>query len=146
MVQVARNLTMTGEPFFEGKRFLVHDRDSKYCKKFRGVFEDHGVKPIRLPPYSPNLNAFAERWVGSIKSECLNRLILFGRGSLERAVQQYVMHYNCERTHQGKNNQVLYGESLPIDLDSPISVSHRIGGLRRTTTATANPGRIPHKT
>lgn len=129
MVQIARNLTMTDEPFFEGKRFLIHDRDTKYCKQFRKIFENHGVTIIRLPPYSPNMNAFAERWVQSIKSECLERLILFGRSSLERAVQQYVAHYNCERTHQGKNNAVLISESLPVDPDSPIEVTHRIGGL-----------------
>lgn len=129
MVQIARNLTMNDEPFFEGKKFLIHDRDSKYSKKFRKIFEHYGVKAIRLPPYSPNLNAFAERWVGSIKSECLERLILFGRGSLERAVQQYVMHYNFERTHQGKNNEILIDESLAADLESPVKVTHRIGSL-----------------
>ena len=74
-----RNLTMSGEPTFEGKRFLIHDRDTKYCKKFRKIFNTHGITTINLPPYSPNLNAFAERWVRSIKSECLERLILFGR-------------------------------------------------------------------
>ena len=129
MVQIARNLTMTGEPFFEGKRFLVHDRDSKYCRRFRQIFEEQGVKPIRLPPYSPNLNAFAERWVGSIKSECLDRLILIGKGSLERAVQQYVIHYNRERPHQGKDNEVLIGHLNAVDPNSPVTVTHRIGGL-----------------
>jgi transposase InsO family protein len=129
MVQVARNLTMTGELFFEGKKYLIHDRDSKYCKKFRKIFENHGIKLIRLPPYSPNLNAFAERWVGSIKSECLDRLILFGKGSLERAVQQYVTHYNRERPHQGKNNKFLIGDSLSDQSNSPIKVTRRIGSL-----------------
>lgn len=129
MAQIARNFTMDGEPFFEGKRFLIHDRDSKYCKKFRKTFERQGIKTIRLPPYSPNLNSYAERWVGSIKSECLSHLILLGRGSLERAVQHYVAHYNAERTHQGKGNEVLVPQAHLVDPQAPIKVRHRIGKL-----------------
>jgi len=129
MVQVSRNLTMVGEALFEGKRFLIHDRDPKFCRRFRNILEQRSVRPIRLPPYSPNLNSYAERWVGSIKSECLERLILIGKGSLERAVQQYVAHYNLERIHQGKDNQILVPDAQPDDPEVPIKVRHRIGGL-----------------
>jgi putative transposase len=67
-----------------------------------------GVKPLRLPAYSPNLNAFAERWVRSVKEECLSKLILFGEASLRRALGEYVKHFHTERNHQGKGNVILF--------------------------------------
>src|SRR6202008_4759905 len=75
---------------------------------FRSVLQSGGVQPILLPPHSPNLNAFAERWVRSIKIECLSKLILFGEVSLRRAVTQFITHYHFERSHQGKANQLLF--------------------------------------
>src|SRR6267143_1306876 len=78
-------------------RYLLHDRDTKFCESFREVLKAGGVKPMKLPVRSPNLNAFAERWVRSVKEECLSRLILFGESSLRRALQQYMEHYHGER-------------------------------------------------
>jgi putative transposase len=72
------------------------------------VIEAGGVTTLPLPARSPNLNAFAERWVRSVKQECLSKLILFGEKSLRRALQQYVEHYHEERNHQGKENQLLF--------------------------------------
>jgi transposase InsO family protein len=91
------------------KRKLIIDRDKKYCAEFRDLLVGAGCEIIRLPPRSPNLNAHAERRVGSIKSECLNRLIFFGEASLRRARREYLAHYHCERNHQGLNNR------LPIE-------------------------------
>ena len=99
MEQQARNATMEEWGFLRGCRYLLHDRDTKFCASFRELIESGSIKTIRLPARSPNLNSFAERWVRSVKEECLSRLILFGERSLQRALQQYVVHYQ---------NQILF--------------------------------------
>jgi hypothetical protein len=88
MEQQARNATVEGWGFLRGCRYLLHDRDTKFCASFRELIESGSVETIRLPARSPNLNSFAERWVRSVKEECLSRLILFGESSLRRALQQ----------------------------------------------------------
>jgi transposase len=129
MMQVARTMTMDGEPFLLGKKVLLHDGDGKYCKGFRRIFKQAGVNPLKLPPFSPNLNAFAERWIRSIKSECLQYFCPVSKASIEYAIKQYVAHYNAERTHQGLDNQVLSPQDAPKNTDGPIKVSHRLAGL-----------------
>jgi putative transposase len=108
MEQMARNVTMEGTGFLTNYRYLLHDRDSKYCASFRQLIEAEKVKALVLPPQSPNLNAFAERWVRSVKDECLSKLILFGERSLKRALHHYEAHYHQERNHQGKDNLLLF--------------------------------------
>ena len=81
------------------KRYLIIDRDTKYSDQFRRLIRDNGTKVIRLPPMSPNLNAYAERFVRSIKFECLNRMMFVGEASLRRAVAEYMAHYHAERNH-----------------------------------------------
>ncbi len=88
--------------------YLLHDRDAKFCPSFRELIKTGSVNPLRLPARSPNLNSYAERWVKSVKEECLSRLILFGESSLRRALQQYMEHYHGERNHQGKDNRILF--------------------------------------
>ena len=78
MEQVARNATMHDTGYLNGCRYLLHDRDQKFCCDFRETLAAGGVKCLRLPARSPNLNAFAERWVRSVRSECLSQFILFG--------------------------------------------------------------------
>jgi putative transposase len=95
MEQQARNATMEGWGFLRGCRYLLHDRNTKFCASLGELIESGSVETIRLPARSPNLNAFAERWARSVKEECLSRLILFGESSLRRALQQYVVHYKC---------------------------------------------------
>ena len=87
MKQVARNLTMDAWGFLQGQRYLIFDRDTKFCVSFRRIILDFGIKLVRLPPMSPNLNAYEERFVKTIKEECLSRLILFGENSLGRALK-----------------------------------------------------------
>jgi hypothetical protein len=114
------------------QRFLLHDRDTKFCPGFRSTLREGGVEPMRLPPSSPDLNAFAERWVRSVKQECLSKLILFGESSLRRALTEYVAHFHCERNHQGKGYVLLFPE--PIHNDSPrarIECRNRPGGMLR---------------
>ena len=108
MKQVARNVTMDDRGFLNNCRYLIHDRDTKYCQSFRTIIESGDVKALPLPARSPNLNAFAERWVKSVKNDCLSKLILFGEASLRRALREYLVHYHAERNHQGKNNVLLF--------------------------------------
>jgi hypothetical protein len=101
----------------KGCRYLLHDRDAKFCAEFRETLAVGGVKGLRLPPRSPNLNAFAERWVRSVKEECLSHLILFGERSLRKALIQFQEHYHAERNHQGKSNVLLFPALLGL---SPV--------------------------
>src|SRR4030095_14073 len=101
MLQIARNMTDSQSGALHAKRYLIIDRDNKYSERFRRVIRDSGTNVIRLSPMSPNLNAYAERFVRSIKDECLNRMIFVGQGSLRHAVIEYMAHYHTERNHQG---------------------------------------------
>lgn len=94
MEQMARNITMEETGFLVGKRYLLHDRDSKYGSSFCRLIEAEKVKALALPPKSPNLNAYAESWVRSVKEECVSKLILFGERSLKRALHHYELHYH----------------------------------------------------
>ena len=89
MRQVACNATLEGMGHLSGCRYVLHDRDAKFCAAFWETLAAGGVKCLRLPPHSPNLNAFAERWVRSVKEECLSHLILFGERSLRKALTQF---------------------------------------------------------
>ena len=130
MVQIARNVTMEEWGFLEPGQYLIHDRDNKFCVAFQQIIDEAGVERVVLPPRSPNLNAYAERWVRSIKDEALSRLILFGEASLRHALQEYVEHYHHERNHQGKDNVLLF-PTLSQDTvrAGPLQCRERLGGL-----------------
>ena len=129
MKQVARNLSDIDDDFLAKSRYLIMDRDTKYTKEFRNDLDREGVKPIRCPVRAPNCNAFAERFVRSIRDECLDRMIIFGEVSLRRALREYMVHYHSERNHQGLGNRLLE----PADSSSPVSESvqcrERLGGM-----------------
>jgi putative transposase len=93
MLQMARNATDESSGVLRGHRYLLHDRDTKFCAAFLDVLRSSGIQPLALPARSPNLNAFAERWVCSIRQECLSKLILFGEASLRRALTEFIEHY-----------------------------------------------------
>ena len=101
MKTVALELTNCEDGILGGKRYLNVDRDAKFCASFRAFLSDEGVKSVRLPPRAPNLNSHLERFFGSLKSECLHRLILFGENATRRAVRQSLVHYHAERNYQG---------------------------------------------
>jgi len=131
MNQRARNVTLEGWGFLNGCQYVLHDRDTKFCQSFRQTLKSGNVETIRLPAKSPNLNAYAERWVRSIKEECLSKLILFGERSLEQALRQYQVHYHEERNHQGKQNRLLvprYAEGS-VSSHPSIRCKERLGGL-----------------
>jgi transposase InsO family protein len=129
IMQVARNLTDIDEGFLRGKYYLILDRDTKFSADFRARLEREGMEVIRLPPRSPNLNAYAERFVRSIKDECLNRMIFFGEASLRHGVREYLDHYHAERTHQGLNNRLINPSNVVTLADSRIRRRDRLGGL-----------------
>src|SRR4029434_11200072 len=105
MQQCARQLTDPFEGFLLGKRYLIHDRDTKFTQAFDGLLKTSGVEPLLLPPRSPNLNAHCERFVRSIKEEALDRMLMLDERSLHYAIQQYLIHYHAERNHQGLENR-----------------------------------------
>ncbi len=131
MAQVARNLTDVVDGFLLNHRYLIHDRDPLFTQHFRRLLADSGVECLRLPAKSPNLNAFAERFVLSIKSECLEHLILFSEGQLRRAVSEYVAHYQAERNHPGLGNRLIEGDRAAANQDGSIQCRLRLGGLLR---------------
>jgi putative transposase len=138
MVQVARNVTMEEWGFLSPGQYLIHDRDGKYCPAFQQIIDTAGVKRVPLPPRSPNLNAYAERWVRSVKEECLSRLILFGEASLHHALMQYVEHFHHERNHQGKGNVLLFpAVSQDTAHQGPLQCRERLGGLLKYYTCDA---------
>ena len=131
MQQVARNATLEDMGYLKGCRYVLHDRDTKFCPDFRETLAAGGVNCVALPARSPNLNCYAERWVRSVKSECLSQLILFGESSLRRALRNFCEHYQAERNHQGKDNKLLFPRS--DSQDSPgrgiVRCEERLGGL-----------------
>jgi putative transposase len=129
MSQVARNLWDAAEGFLVGKRYLIHDRDPLFTAEFLETVETSGVKSVKLPPRSPNLNAHAERFVRTIKESCLDRMILFGEGSLRRAIQEFVGHYHHERNHQGLGNRLIMEEEFCGGSSGAIQRRQRLGGM-----------------
>ena len=131
MTQMARNATSEGWGFLQSRGYLLHDRDAKFYESFSSVVEAGGVKALKLPARSPNLNAFAERWVRSVKEECLSKLILFGEGSLQRALREFVEHFHTERNHQGKGNVILFppSDQAVQGGDGLVRCRERLGGM-----------------
>jgi putative transposase len=131
MEQIGRSATQETWGYLHPCRYVLHDRDTKFCASFRSALASGGVKTIPLPAKSPNLNAFAERWVRSVKQECLSKVILFGEGPLSRVLTEYSRHYHSERNHQGKGNRLLFPHvtEKPHPLHRSIECRHRLGGL-----------------
>ena len=129
VVQCGRQLTDSVDGFLVGKRFLLHDRDPLFTHAFRETLAATRIETVRLPPHSPNLNAFAERFVRSIKESCLNRLILFGEGSLRRAVREFEAHYHHERNHQGLGNLLIFPTGPRMISSDHVVCRERLGGL-----------------
>ena len=129
MEQIARNLTDENSGFLRHASHLIHDRDPLYTKDFGEILKSVGVRPIKLPPRSPNLNAYAERFVRSIKEECLDRVVPLGQQHLRLLVHEYVEHYHRERNHQGRGNQLLERAPQSWRASDDIQRRRRLGGL-----------------
>ncbi|MEP6651893.1 MAG: integrase core domain-containing protein [Myxococcales bacterium] len=137
MKQMARNLVDAEDGFLWGTRYLMADRDPLYKKDFREMFAAAGTKVLRLPPSSPNLNAFAERFVLSIKSECLDRIVPLSEAHLRRSVSEYMRHYHTERNHQGLGNALIEGRPSPANTNGSVARRERLGGLLNFYTRNA---------
>lgn len=131
MKQAARELTNSDDGFLLGKRYLIMDRDTKFCTAFQSILQQAEVEPVLLPPRSPNLNAHLERFFRSLKSEALDQMIFFGEGSLRNAVAQYLAHYHSERNHQGLGNKPIEPESADDPPEGEVACHERLGGLLR---------------
>jgi putative transposase len=140
MQQMARNATDEGWGYLDQRRYVLHDRDTKFCASFRTILAAGGIKAIVLPARSPNLNAYAERWVLSAKKECLSKLILFGEGSLRRALREFIDHFHTERNHQGKSNVLLFPSDVAIpDCTTGRCFAENASAVYSNTTA------VPHE-
>ena len=129
MLQVARDITTSGDRFLAGKTHLILDRDSKFTAEFRDVLSEAGVQSIVIPFKSPNLNAHAERFVRSVKEECLDRMIFFGEKSLLRALDEFSAHYHTERNHQGLENAIIEPDARVGSCVGRIRCRERLGGI-----------------
>jgi transposase InsO family protein len=129
MQQCARQLTDPFDGFLLGKRYLIHDRDTKYTQAFEALMKASGVEPVLLPPRSPNLNAHCERFVRSIKEEALAQIVMLGERALYYTIQQYLAHYHHERNHQGLDNQLITQEGAVGLQTGHVVRRERLGGL-----------------
>ena len=117
VVQQARNLTMALEDRVNPAKFLIRDRDAKFTSSFDEVLRAEGIRIIRTPVRAPRANAFAERFVGTVRRECLDRMLIFGRRHLERVLAEYVVHYNGHRPHR------TLGQLAPLNAELPPPIS-----------------------
>ncbi|MEM1221825.1 MAG: integrase core domain-containing protein [Verrucomicrobiota bacterium] len=130
MTQVARNLTDSEDGFLNGMEYFVCDRDPLFTNEFRGILEDTGMRVIRTRVATPVQNSYAERFVKSLKEECLDRMIFFGENSLRRAVDEYVKHYHHERNHQGLDNLIPFPYAAQTKgKGGSVAKFERLGGL-----------------
>ena len=127
MEQIARNVTDCDTGFLRHKKFLITDRDAVFSPRFKSILGCSGVEVLRTAYKAPNMNAHAERFVRSIRSECLDQMIFVGRASLERAIAEYAAHYHDERSHQGLGNEIV--SRAPVQRVGGIEASERLGGL-----------------
>jgi putative transposase len=129
MKQVVRNLTDVDGGFLRQARYLIHDRDPLFTEGVREILKSSGVETVKLPARSPNLNAYAERFVRSIKSECLARIIPLGERHLRKTVKEYTEHYHLERNHQGLNNELIIELADCPNMDAAVECRERLGGV-----------------
>jgi putative transposase len=121
MTQQARNLLMDLDDRGQRPLFLIHDRDKKFGRAFDAIFQSEGATVIRTPIRAPNANAHAERWVGSIRRECLDRLLIFSRQQLERVLRTYIGHYNERRPHRALDLLAPNPITLPVARGDPVA-------------------------
>ncbi len=129
MKQIARNLTDAEDGFLNGARYLIHDRDPLFTDAFGALLELSDVKTVKLPARSPDLNAYAERFVLSIRSECLDQIIPLGERHLRKAVREYTEHYHAERNHQGRGNELIETPCEEPNMDGTVECQERLGGV-----------------
>ena len=128
VLQQARNLSYELAERARPVKFLIRDRDTKFTASFDEVFRSEGIRIIRTPIRAPRANAFAERFVGTVRRECLDRMLIFGRRHLEAVVHEYVDHYNCHRPHRSLGQQSPQPQGPSLGRDSRMSILHGSSG------------------
>ena len=131
MKQIGRNVTDNVDGFLSDARYVILDRDPLYTDAFRNLLKQAGVNVVRLPPRSPNLKAYAERFVRTIKETCLDRMIFFGEPSLRRAINEFLEYYHHERNHQGLENRLIDPLTEVGSVDVAVACRERVGGVLR---------------
>jgi transposase InsO family protein len=131
MAQVARNLTDAKDGFLNDVGHLIVDRDPLYTEQFKTILASGGVELLKLPASSPNLNAYVERFVRSIKEECLARVVPLGERHLRYLASEYVKHFHTERNHQGLANVIPFPDPMSAKDGATIHRRDRLGGLLR---------------
>lgn len=126
---MARNLSDVAEGFLAGKRYLIHNRDPLFTAESLGTLAASGVKSVKVPLRFPNLNAHAERFVRTVKESCLDRMTLFGEGSLRKTTHEFVAHYHGERNHQGLGNCLIIPDECDAGNAGVIRHRERLGGM-----------------
>lgn len=106
ILQAGRNLTDPETGFLKEGMFLLHDRDGKYTAHFDRLLNESGIETVMLPPRSPNCNAHAERFVRTLKEQCLSKLVIVSEGQLRKVLLEFTEYYNHERPHQGSGGQI----------------------------------------
>ena len=128
VAQQARQLVWELEENQLSIRFLIHDRDTKFTAAFDMVFQSEGIDIIRTPFRAPNANAVAERWVRTLREECLDRLIVLNHSHLRRILKEYSRHYSERRPHQGLEGATPLPSDLPV-VDAPVRRRDVLGGI-----------------
>ena len=131
MEQIGRNVTDCVDGFLLNFRYVILDRDPLYTEAFRSLLKEAGIKVIRLPARSPNLNAYAERFVRTIKENCLNRMIFFGEEGLRRAIREFMIYYHHERNQQGLGNRLIDPHEETGSAEGMLECRERLGGVLR---------------
>lgn len=129
MKQVCRNLSDCEDGFLKDAKRLIVDRDTSFTAMREFLKQNKDTEVVLLPPKNPNRNAYVERWYRSLKSECLDRMIFFGRRSLQKAVREYVQHYHGERNHQGLTNELIEPTANVGVVVGRIKCRERLGGM-----------------
>jgi hypothetical protein len=132
MEQMARNLVDAEDGLLRGRRYVIIDRDRLHTAAFRGILKAAGVKAVRLPAMSPNLNAYAERFVKTIECECLKQFVIFGERHLRYLIKEFMKHYHTERFHRGFGGQLIKGQPGSANdngSNGSIVRRSRLGGL-----------------
>lgn len=129
VLQMSRNLLDTEFGFLCDKKHLIVDRDTRYPIALLQTLEREGIGVIRLPSRSPNMSAYAERFVRSIKDECLSKLVPIGPRMLRRSLREYTEHYRLERNHQGIGNRTIFPLAAPERPCDSAETRRRLGGV-----------------
>ena len=131
VTQQARNLMLTLGERADGFRFLVRDRDTRFTASFDAVFAASGISVLRSPPSAPKANAYAERWVSTIRRECLDRILIFGERQLRHVLTEFEDHYNTHRPHRAlaQCSPIDPGRTQQFCLAGPVRRTQVLGGL-----------------